>query len=122
MNKLLVRVIYYDLSEWFGSPNTFNSSPHKGILYISVTYLGTPYRHLMSGKDYYYVKDQEIGMFNGEEKKVRIVKLLGPGKEKVEIKNVKDLDLDFLRMGVWVEDRIMRIASKRILERVEEWV
>lgn len=115
--SLKVRVIYYDLSEWRGTTSNFNTSPHKGILAVSVSYPDGKHRHIMSGRDYYYIKDDEIGMFDGDQKQVKIIKLLGVGKEQVEIRDVKTLDFDFLRMGVWVEDRIMRIARKRILER-----
>jgi len=117
ISPLQVRVIYYDLSEWLGKSSKFNESPHKGILTISITYPDKIHRHLMSGKDYYYVKDHEIGAFQGDDKFINIIKLEGPNQERIEKRSISTIDLDFLRMGVWVEDRIMRIANKRILER-----
>ena len=114
-----VRVIYYDLSEWFGTTKNFNESPNKGILSIMVSYPDSPYRHKMDANDYYYVKDERIGEFNGEDQTVKLIVLNGPNKETVEETLVKDLDLAFLRMGVWVADRVMRVAAKRILEREE---
>lgn len=115
----IVRIIYYDLSEWFGDTENFNTSPHKGILSIMVSYPDSPYRHLLSAADYYYVKNEKIGKFNGEEKNVNLIVLKGPGKETTESVPVSQLDFAYLRMGVWVDDRTIRIADKRILEREE---
>jgi len=112
-----VRVIYYDLSEWHGTTSNFNESPHKGILTISVQYPNSKYRHILSGKDYYYIKNKEIGMFNGDEKTVILTILNRPREERRKISQTSSLDLDFLRVGVWVDDRTMRRAYNRILER-----
>jgi len=114
---LKTRVIYYDLSEWTGNSKSFNLSPHKGVLAISVQYPNSVYRHIMSARDYYYVKDKEISIFDGGDKAIRIVKLDGVGKEKVKKVPPSYVDFAFLRMGVWVDDKTMEKASRRILER-----
>jgi len=114
-----VRVIYYDLSEWHGSSEEFNTSPHKGILAISISYPDSPYRHILSGRDYYFIKGNQYTHFDGDWKETRVINLLGYGKETTSLVPIGSLDLDYLRMGVWVDDRTMRIANRRILEREE---
>lgn len=112
----LVRVIYYDLAEWRGKTEEFCFSPRKGIVQVSITY-PDGYRHLFNGVDYYYVKDRQCTSFGGEEAEARLVTLHGFDKETVEVVPAKSLDWAYLRMGVWVDDNIFRLAKKRILER-----
>ena len=118
-NELLVRVIYNDLSEWRGKPEEFNLSPEKGVLAISINYSHPEgYRHLLGGKDNYYIKGKQYTTFNDDEKEVIMINLLGIGKEKTEFVFVESLSDKYIRKGVWVDDVTMREANKRIFERI----
>lgn len=118
-NELLVKVIYKDLSEWQGKPEEFGCSLEKGVLVISINYSHIEgYRHLLSGKDNYYIKGKQYTIFNDNEKEVIMINLLGIGKEKTEFVLVKSLEKKYIRKGVWTDDITMREANKRILKKI----